>query len=174
VSAAAAPPRVTWAGFEAAAPDIAAAGLRLIGARGGEAMLATVRDPDPPRIHPVNVAVVDGRLYAFVIGRSPKRLDLETDGRFAMHTHVDPAAPTEVVLRGRARPVDDAAERSRVAALWAFEVDETYTLFAFSIETALLGTRATADDWPPRYTSWSSRPGVATVRATEGSIPDPV
>jgi hypothetical protein len=151
---------VHWAGFEAAAPEIAAAGLRLIAARGGEAMLATVRGGEPPRIHPVNVAVVDGRLYAFVIGRSPKRLDLERDGRFALHAHVDPAAPTEVELRGRARRVDDVAGRDRIAAGWAFGVDESYTLFEFSIESALLGTRATADDWPPRYASWPTRPPV--------------
>jgi hypothetical protein len=155
----------TWAGFEVAAPEIAAEARRLIGVRGGEAMLATVRDGEAPRIHPVNVAVVHGRLYAFVIGRSAKRLDLETDGRFAMHTHVDPAVPVEVALRGRARLVDDVAERSRVAAAWAFEADETYTLFEFSIETALLGARATADDWPPRYTSWSSRARTDRRRA---------
>jgi hypothetical protein len=166
------PASVAWAGLEAAAPDIAVEGRRLIDARGGEAMLATVRGDEPPRIHPVNVAVVDGRLYAFVIGRSPKRLDLETDGRLALHTHVDPAAPTELALRGRARPVGDGPERERVAAGWAFEVDQSYTLFAFSIASALLGTRATADDWPPRYTSWSSRSGV-TKPATAAATPDP-
>ena len=162
---------VTWAEFEAAAPDIAAEGRRLIGARGGEAMLATVRDDDRPRIHPVNVAIVDGRLYTFAIARSPKRLDLETDGRFALHTHVDPAAPTEVALRGHARLVDDAAERSRISVGWAFEVDDSYTPFELSIETALLGTRDTADDWPPRYSSWSSR-APTTAQARAGSTPE--
>jgi Pyridoxamine 5'-phosphate oxidase len=168
-----APVSVAWAAFETAAPEIGAAGLRSIAARGGEALLATVRGGEPPRIHPVNVAVVDGRLYAFVIGRSPKRLDLETDGRFAIHTHVDPAAPTEVELRGRARRVDDVAERERIAAGWAFGVDESYTLFEFSIESALLGARATADDWPPRYSSWSSRSRV-TGKATAAATPDRV
>src|SRR4249920_3810231 len=96
--------------------DFAAAGRRLILARGdGEALLATVRGDDLPRIHPVNVAIVDGRLYAFVIARSPKRLDLELDGRYAMHTHQDPAAPSEVALRGRARLVTDGRERANVA-----------------------------------------------------------
>ena len=69
---------MSWTDFAAAAPDIAAEGRRLILARGdGEAILATVRGDDLPRIHPVNVAIVDGRLYAFIIARSPKRLDLE-------------------------------------------------------------------------------------------------
>ncbi len=145
----------SWAELAAAAPDIAAEGRRLILARGdGEALLATVRGDGLPRLHPVNVAIVDGRLYAFIIARSPKRLDLELDGRYAMHTHQDPAAPSEVALRGRARLVDDAAERAGVAAGWAFEVDDEYTLFEFDVEIALLGARPTADDWPPRYSSW--------------------
>jgi hypothetical protein len=151
----------TWAEFAAAAPEIAAEGRRLIYARGdGEALLATVHGDDPPRIHPINVAIVGEGLYAFVIASSPKRRDLGSDGRYALHTHQDPAAPSEVMVRGRAREVDDAAERARVAAGWAFDIDETYTLFEFSIESALLGARETADSWPPRYTTWPGRPSV--------------
>ncbi|MEO8438156.1 MAG: pyridoxamine 5'-phosphate oxidase family protein [Chloroflexota bacterium] len=145
----------TFGRFAAAAPEIAAEARRLIYARGdGEALLATVRGDDLPRIHPINVAIVDEGLYAFVIARSPKRLDLEQDGRYALHTHLDPAAPSEVEVRGRARLVDDPTERAAVAAGWAFEVDHSYTLFEFDIESALLGARPTADDWPPRYSSW--------------------
>jgi hypothetical protein len=145
----------SWNDFAAAAPEIAAEGRRLIYARGdGAALLATVHGDDLPRIHPVNVAIVDGRLHAFIIARSPKRLDLETDGRYAMHTHQDPAAPSEVMLRGHARLVTDPRERAAVAAGWAFEVDDDYSLFEFDIEIALLGARPTADDWPPRYQSW--------------------
>ncbi|MEP6639120.1 MAG: pyridoxamine 5'-phosphate oxidase family protein [Chloroflexota bacterium] len=145
----------TFGQFAAAAPGIAAEARRLIYARGdGEALLATVRADDPPRIHPINVAIVGEGLYAFVIERSPKRVDLETDGRYALHTHQDPEAPSEVGLRGRARLVDDPAERATVAAGWAFEVDDSYRLFEFDIDRALLGARPTADDWPPRYSSW--------------------
>jgi hypothetical protein len=148
----------TWTELAAAAPDIASEARRLIYARGdGEALLATVRGDDPPRIHPINVAIVGDGLYAFVIARSPKRRDLELDGRYALHTHQDPAAPNEVALRGRARLVTDPAERAQVASGWAFGVDDTYTLFEFAIEQALLGVRPTADDWPPRYQSWSER-----------------
>jgi len=146
---------VTWAEIAGAAPEIASEGRRLIYATGGgKALLATVRGDDLPRIHPITVAIVDERLYAFIITRSPKNLDLELDGRYALHTHQDPAAPSEVAVRGHARLVDEPDERSRVAAGWAFEVDDSYTLFEFSIENALLGARPTADDWPPRYTSW--------------------
>ena len=153
----------TWAEFEAASPDLAEAGRRLIHARGdGEALLATIRDGDAPRIHPVNVGTADGHLYVFVIGSSAKRIDLETDGRYALHTHVDPASPSEFTLRGRAHEVTDAAARTAAAADWAFSVDDSYRLFELSIESALLGERPTADDWPPRYSSWTSAaPGAA-------------
>jgi hypothetical protein len=147
---------VTWSTFADAAPEMADAGRRLIyRTETGEALLASVRDDEPPRIHPIFVAILDGRLYAFIL-RSPKRVDLERDGRYALHTHQDPAAPSEFMVRGRTRVVDDAAERHAAAGGWYFEVDETYTLFEFSIETALLGERADADEWPPRYTSWSA------------------
>ena len=149
---------VTWAEFAGGAPEIASEGRRLIDATGdGKALLATVRGNDLPRIHPITVAIVDERLYSFIIARSPKKHDLELDGRYALHTHLDPAAPIEVALRGRARLVDAPDERGRVAAGWAFEVDDDYTLFEFSIESALLGARPTADDWPPVYTSWRTR-----------------
>ena len=145
----------TWSEFAGASPEIASEGRRRIEASGdAKVLLATVRGEDLPRIHPITVAIVDDRLYGFIIARSPKKLDLELDGRYALHTHLDPAAPTEIALRGRARLVDAPDERDRVAVGWAFEVDDDYTLFEFSIEHALLGTRPTADDWPPVYTSW--------------------
>ena len=151
---------VSWAEFEKAAPEIASEGRRLIDAAAdAKLLLATVRGNDLPRLHPITAAIVDGRLYAFIIARSPKKLDLELDGRYALHTHLDPAAPTEVALRGRARLVDAPEERPRVASGWAFTADDDYTLFEFGIEHAVLGSRATADDWPPVYTSWRA-PGA--------------
>jgi hypothetical protein len=149
----------SWADFAAAAPGLAVAGLDLFGRRAGEALLATVRGADdPPRLHPVTVALIDGRLFVFVIGRSPKAADLAADGRFALHAHVDPDRPVEFSLRGRAVRVDDPSRRATVAAGWAFAVDETYDLFELSVERALLGARETADDWPPQYTAWSAAP----------------
>lgn len=147
---------VTWADFKAAAPDLAAEGRRLI-YRGdhGEALLATVRADEPPRIHPISVGIVDDRLYAF-INPSPKRRDLATDGRYALHTHPDPAAPREFSVRGRAVLIKAPDVRAAVEAAWSFEPDETYDLFEFSIESALLGIRDGPDEWPPRYTSWAA------------------
>ena len=153
----------TWAEFEAAAPDLAAEGRRLLYRTGhGEAMLATVRgQEEPPRMNPISMGIVGGRVHAFILA-SPKLVDLERDGRYALHSHHDPAAPSEFALRGRARLVEDDAVRSAVAAEWSFEVDDMYRLFELSIDSALLGVRPTADDWPPKYTSWKAK--AAAIR----------
>jgi hypothetical protein len=147
----------SWGEFQAAAPDIAAEGRRLMDARGhGSVLLATVRGDAPPRIHPISVAIVDGRLYAFIIVGAAKHTDLAEDGRYAVHTHQDPEAPSELMLRGHSRLVDDPGVRAGVAAGWTFEADDGYSLFEFDIEQAVLGVRETADEWPPRYRSWRS------------------
>jgi hypothetical protein len=148
----------TWAQFAASAPELADRGQRLLYRTGhGEALLATVRDDDPPRIHPISVGIVRDGLYAFIL-KSPKRTDLERDGRYALHSHHDPAAPNEFSVRGRARLVTAQGTRSVVAADWYFDADESYALFEFDIESALLGRRDSPDEWPPRYTSWTSEP----------------
>jgi hypothetical protein len=143
----------TWADFAAAAPDLAAAGAQHLDRAEGAALLATVRDDAPPRIHPVTVGIVDGALYVFLLD-SAKRKDLLEDGRYALHAHQDMAAPDEFSVRGRARRIPAGELRDRVGAGWFFEVDDTYWLFELTIQSAILGERA-ADEWPPRYRRWS-------------------
>lgn len=145
----------SWAQFEAEAPEMASAGRRLLYRRStAQAFLATVRDGAVPRIHPIYVTIMDGRLVAFMLP-SPKAVDLAEDGRYALHAHQDPAAPHEFVVRGHARPIDDDATRRPMVDAWYFSVDDAdHRLFEFGIDHAILGERATADDWPPRYTSW--------------------
>jgi hypothetical protein len=148
----------TWGEFAAQAPTIAAAGRGLIyRTEVGRALLATVRGAEPPRIHPISVAIAADRLVAFIILGSPKARDLEEDGRYALHAHQDPDVPHEFVVRGRARPFEDATTRAAIAETWFFEVDDTYRLFEFMVEHAVLGERASPREWPPRYTSWRDR-----------------
>jgi hypothetical protein len=145
----------TWAAFAAASPVIAGRGRALLERSGiGEGLLATVRGDAPPRIHPVHVRIVDGRLLTFVIVGSAKARDLARDGRYALHAHQDPAAPHEFQVRGRALAVTDASTRAAAAREWSFEVDDGYVLYELSIDHAVLGDRPSADDWPPVYTSW--------------------
>jgi len=142
-----------WSDMEAAAPRISAVGATLLDRSNGASLLATIRGDAPPRLHPVTVGIVDGGLFVFVLD-SAKRHDLEEDGRFALHTHQDQAAPDEFSVRGRARLIPPGEQRGRVASGWFFTVDDSYWLFELRIESAILGERA-ADEWPPRYTRWA-------------------
>ena len=143
-----------WNELAAKAPKIATVGRELMYRNGdGEALLVTVRGDSPPRVHPVNVGVVDGHLYTFVQAKSAKREDLDEDGRYALHTHMDPSVPHEFMVRGRAREVTDEATRFAIAVNWFFNARD-YPLYELLLEHALLGERPTADDWPPVYSSW--------------------
>jgi hypothetical protein len=147
---------VDWAAFAAAAPGLAREGRRLFARDDDQVFLVTVRGTEvAPRVHPVTIGIVGGGLYAFLL-RSPKRSDLEQDGRYALHALLDPAAPDEFSVRGRARLVSEPEVRASVAGGWPFEPDASYDLYEFSIESALLGERKTADEWPPRYASWAA------------------
>ncbi len=97
--------------------------------------------------------MVDGHLYTFVQAKSAKREDLDEDGRYALHAHMDANVPHEFMVRGRAREVTDEATRSAVAVNWFFNAKD-YPLYELLVEHALLGERPTADDWPPVYSSW--------------------
>jgi hypothetical protein len=160
----------SWSGLETEAPGIAARGRDLLERTGqGEGMLVSVAGEGLPRIHPVVTNIVDGHLVVFSIEGSPKTRDLLTDGRYAFHTHIDPAVPHELSLRGRARVVTDPYLHEHALARWSFDASEGYTLIELDIEHALLGERDTRDDWPPRYTTWhetASGPANATAART--------
>jgi Pyridoxamine 5'-phosphate oxidase len=145
----------TWGRFAAATPDLAAEARRLLERSGiGEGMLATVRHDGLPRIHPVYVQVVDGRLLTAVLHGSAKLGDLAQDGRYALHAHQDPAAPHELLIRGHAAQVTDGPLRTTAVAGWPFSVSAADALFELGIEQVVLGERADADAWPPAYRSW--------------------
>ena len=147
----------SWGAFAAEEPEMAAKGRELLYKRGdGEAFLVTVAGERLPRLHPLNVGVVDGHLYVFVQDKSAKTRDLNADGRYALHAHQDPAQPSEFMIRGRARQIEDPALRAEIARDWFFKVRDSYPLYELLIEHVLLGERPTADDWPPQYRSWRS------------------
>ena len=147
----------SWQTFESADPAMAEKGRALLYQRGdGAGFLTTVAANGIPRIHYLNVGVVDGHLYVFVQGHSAKARDLESNRNYALHANLDAAKPDEFMVRGQALPVTDAAQRAPIAADWFFTVAESYPLYELLIEHALLGERDSADDWPPRYRSWRS------------------
>ena len=146
----------SWAAFAAADPEMAERGRALLYQRGdGEGFLATVAADGVPRIHPLNVGIVDGRLLVFVQDKSAKARDLQANPHYALHAHLDPEAPSELLVRGSARRVTDADVRATAAGQWFFTVSEAYPLYELLLDHVLLGERA-ADEWPPRYRSWRS------------------
>ncbi len=147
----------SWSAFAAAEPGMAERGRELLYQRGdGEGLLATVAANGIPRIHPLNVGVVDGRLLVFVQGHSAKARDLAANPRYALHATWEADAPHEFMVRGQARLVADAAVREAAARDWFFTPSESYPLYELLIEQALMGERASANEWPPRYRSWRS------------------
>ena len=148
---------VRWSEFAAAEAQMAEQGRALIYRRGdGEGLFVTVAGDGLPRVHPINVGVVDGRLVAFIQDKSAKARDLEADGRYALHAVYDPTQPHEFLVRGRALRITDPAIRQTMAAQWFFTVSDAYPLYELMVEHVVLGERATADDWPPHYRSWRS------------------
>jgi hypothetical protein len=147
----------SWKAFAAAEPEMAERGRALLYQRGdGEGFVATVAPNGTPRIHPLNVGVVDGRLLVFVQDFSAKARDLAANPHYALHAHQDEKQPDEFLVRGEARLVTDGAVRDAAAGQWFFTVSDGYPLYELQIAHALLGERQ-ADEWPPRYRSWRSR-----------------
>jgi hypothetical protein len=151
----------SWQDFENAAPEIAAAGKKLLYQFGvGLAFLATIRRDGAPRLHPVCPTVVNGRLYA-LIAASHKRADLKRDRRYALHTFPPVDVDDEFLVMGRATFIDDIAiaemvRADQVARGMTSTNDEQ--AFEFGVERAMHakypGGHGT---WPPKYYVWKER-----------------
>lgn len=138
----------TWGDLATQRPDLMARAraLFLIGqpdapGPAGLGYLATIRADGGPRVHPISPAVLDGRLYAFVLRRSPKAADLLRDPRFALHSWPVPFTDDgfddeEVHLTGRARPVDDTALVARVGEAVGDD-PASGVVFELDLDTAL-------------------------------------
>lgn len=128
----------SWSEFAAKAPWLADAIRTLMHQYGpGLGYLATVRADGGPRVHPVSPVVTDEGLFCFVID-SPKRRDLERDGRYALHAFPAEDSDDEAYLAGRARPVTERPRIARVADLSRAEHGVDWRLFEFTVDVAML------------------------------------
>jgi len=148
----------SWAEFERAAPELAAAGRRLLVGDDGVAIafLATSGSRGP-QLGPVCPIFCGDDLYLSASARTPKVGDLRGDGRYALHAFLG-ANDEELQVAGRAREV--TAEKARAAVheaipFPAFQRDDP--IFRFDIERALWvywervgqpDTRAVRRRWP--------------------------
>jgi hypothetical protein len=146
----------SWATFEAEAPELAAAGRRLLWIPGvGFGYLATTRADGGPRLHPINVVIHGGALLAFLVP-SPKLADLQRDGRFALHTTGSAEENDEFLILGRARSAA-AIDRAAAAAAAGYSVGEDHVLMELDIDRAMWAEYASPPRWPPTYHHWSAR-----------------
>jgi hypothetical protein len=131
----------TWSDFVAAQPRLASAVRGLLYQYGpGLGYLATVRADGAPRVHPVSPVIAEGGLFCFLIA-SPKRDDLERDGRYALHSYPPERTDDEACLSGHATPVTDPAVTQRVATAVRAAPCVDWRLFELTVEMAMVVRR---------------------------------
>jgi Pyridoxamine 5'-phosphate oxidase len=128
----------SWSEFAAAEPRLAASIQALVHQYGpGLGYLATVRADGGPRVHPVSPFINPDGLYCFIID-SPKRRDLERDGRYALHSFPPEATDDEAYVSGHARLVTERERLERYATELRAEPAVDWRLFEFTIDVAML------------------------------------
>ena len=101
----------SWSEVEGEAPELAARARAFFDANRHKT-LATLRRDGSPRISGSEVEFADGEVWFGSMWRAVKALDLQRDGRFAIHSgSADPDEGWEgdAKLAGRAVEVDDVA-----------------------------------------------------------------
>jgi len=128
----------SWTQFAAASPRLAAEIRALFHQYGpGLGYLATVRADGGPRVHPVSPVFTEDGAFCFLID-SPKRRDLERDGRYALHAFPAEESDVEAYLTGTARPVTDPATVARVAAQVGAHDAVDWRMFHLDVEVAMV------------------------------------
>jgi hypothetical protein len=131
----------TWVDFAAAEPALAAAVKALMCQYGsGLGYLATVRPDGGPRVHPVAPVITDEGLFCFIIP-SPKRHDLDRDGRYALHAFPPEETDDEAYVSGRANLVTDLTQRERLSRLMRADPALDWNLYELSIDVAMVVRR---------------------------------
>jgi hypothetical protein len=155
---------VGWREFRERRPDLGDAGRRLLYQFGvGLGFLATVRPDGAPRLHPICPLLTDDALLGF-LHPSPKRQDLDRDGRYALHSFPCDDNEDAFSVSGRALPVDDPGRRQAAARQFLAErrleqpppgfADQA--LFEVLVERCLWTRTSGHGDWAPRHTTWRS------------------
>jgi hypothetical protein len=151
----------SWSEFAADDPRLAGAVRALMQQYGpGLGYLATVRPDGGPRVHPVSPVFALHGLFCFVVD-SPKRRDLERDGRYALHSFPPEESDDEAYVAGRAVPVTDPARVSAVADGLRAAPHVDWKLFELTVEVAMVARHGSGAATP-----LSAHPaGRAEVRA---------
>jgi hypothetical protein len=128
----------SWSEFAAVEPQLAASIHALVHQYGpGLGYLATIRPDGGPRLHPVSPFITRDGLFCFVID-SPKRRDLERDGRYALHSFPPEATDDEAYVSGLAQPIIDPARVEHYAIEMRAEPLADWRLFEFTVDVAMI------------------------------------
>jgi hypothetical protein len=154
-----------WSRFAEERPDLADAGRALLYQFGvGLGFLATVGVDSSPRVHPVCPVLSGGGLYLRVIP-SPKRSDLERNGRYALHSFPRPDDEDAFYLTGRAEAADEEGLRREVLDVFLSERamgsdppgSEDERLFELLVGRAMLTRTTGHGDYQPSHVIWHHR-----------------
>ncbi|MER7273747.1 pyridoxamine 5'-phosphate oxidase [Dactylosporangium sp. NPDC000244] len=147
----------SWAEFAAADPALASAIRTLVCQYGpGLGYLATVRPDGGPRIHPVSPVITDEGLFCFVLP-SPKRHDLDRDGRYSLHSFPSEDTADEAYLSGHAGVVSDSGQVARLALLMHAAPGIDWKLYELTVDLAMYVRYDTPTT--STRTVWKDRPG---------------
>ncbi|MGD8760252.1 MAG: pyridoxamine 5'-phosphate oxidase family protein [Anaerolineales bacterium] len=129
----------TWKAFAESDPALAQVGTDQLFQYGvGLAFLATVRKDGAPRLHPVCPVLSGSRLYVLILPNSPKRKDLEVDGRYALQAFPqDKPDSDEFYLSGTASLVEDPKLHASVLADAKHHASPDEILFELEIDRAM-------------------------------------
>jgi hypothetical protein len=131
----------SWSEFAADEPRLARAIHALMHQYGpGLGYLATVRADGGPRVHPVSPVITADGLFCFIVD-SPKRRDLERDGRYALHSFPPENSDDEAYIAGRAEPVTDPRRIEAIASNLRAEPRVDWKLFELTVEVAMIARR---------------------------------
>ncbi|MBI4640431.1 MAG: pyridoxamine 5'-phosphate oxidase family protein [Candidatus Tectomicrobia bacterium] len=129
----------SWAEFKEQAPDLAAAGWRLLVGADGVAIgfLATVASDGRPRMAPVCPIFANGNIYLSVGSKTPKRNDLARNRRYVLHAFLG-KDDEEFQISGQAIEVTDPEERVAVHRAIKFGAYNTEDpIFLLDVERCL-------------------------------------
>ena len=144
----------SWIEFKQQVPEMAEGSRQLFYQYGvGLGFLATIRPDGGPRLHPICPIITDQGLYAFIVP-SPKRRDLDRDGRFALHAFTPEDVDDECYLTGSAQVIDDPKVRATVAESYHNDPGPEEILYEFDIDRCMIARYKQRGDWPPRYSTW--------------------
>ena len=150
----------TWKEFSKASPVLAQKGEEQLFQYGvGLAFLATVRSDGAPRLHPVCPVLSDSHLYVLILPKSPKRTDLEQDGRYALQAFPqDKPDSDEFYISGQGKLILDESIVSQVISDAKHHASPDEILFELMIDRAIhtywegFGT----PDYHSTHTKWNA------------------